>query len=103
MGDRVGLPPGPQPVGLVVDDSVAEPAGHVRGSTEDEVDRAGQVAADVHRDVAGRQPPGPVPQRVAAGQVIGGIAFHAADTLMRDDADQQRLAHEVLACACSLP
>jgi LPPG:FO 2-phospho-L-lactate transferase len=39
----------------------------------------------------------------AAGQVIEGIAFHGADTLMQGDADQQRLAHEVLACACSLP
>lgn len=38
----------------------------------------------------------------AAGQRIDGIAFHAADTLMRDDADQQRLAREVLAAARSL-
>lgn len=35
----------------------------------------------------------------AAGQVIDGITFHAADTLMRDDADQQRLARDVLARA----
>ena len=33
---------------------------------------------------------------------LGGIAFHAADTLMRDDADQQRLAHEALALARGL-
>lgn len=38
----------------------------------------------------------------AAGQRIDGIAFHPADTLMRDDADQQRLAREVLATARSL-
>ena len=37
----------------------------------------------------------------AAGQEMAGIAFLAADTLMRDDADQQRLAHEVLAAARS--
>lgn len=38
----------------------------------------------------------------AAGQTLGGIAFRAADTLMRDDAGQQRLAREALALARGL-
>ncbi len=39
----------------------------------------------------------------AAGKVIDGMAFHATDTLMKDEADQQRLATEVLALARTLP
>jgi LPPG:FO 2-phospho-L-lactate transferase len=39
------------------------------------------------------------PADPAAGQIIDGIAFVATDTLMRDDADQLRLAREVLALA----
>ena len=37
----------------------------------------------------------------AVGREIDGIAFNAADTLMRDNADQQRLAREVLTIARS--
>lgn len=37
-----------------------------------------------------------------AGQAIEGMTFRAADTLMRDDGDQQRLAREVLTLARGL-
>lgn len=42
------------------------------------------------------------PADPAAGQVVDGIRIHATDTLMRDDAGQQRLAREVLAHAAAL-
>ncbi len=38
----------------------------------------------------------------SAGETVNGIELIAADTLMRDNADQQRLAREVLALAATL-